>query len=140
MLSPMLDRVLHGTILVVCRASREATVDKAVVGLAAAIEALRAELTDVVKRGRDEPMQFRMEPIELTVQAAVTKEANGKIGWSVFGLGSSYEAAATQTLTLRLTPMWKAPDGALTTDFTIAGTGVAGDSFGASPGVGRGPS
>jgi hypothetical protein len=109
------------------------TVDKAVVGLSAAIEALRAELTDAVEHGRGARMQFRMEPIELTVQAAVTKGANGKIGWSVFGLGSSYETAGTQTLTLRLTPMWQTADGALTADFTIAGAGVAGDTFGARP-------
>jgi hypothetical protein len=107
-----------------------------VVGLSAAIEALRAELTDAVEQGRDARMQFRMEPIELTVQAAVTKGANGKIGWSVFGLGSSYETAGTQTLKLRLTPMWQTPDGALTADFTIAGTGAAGDSFGAPPASG----
>jgi len=104
-----------------------------VVELAAAIEALRAELTDAVGRGRDEPMQFRVEPIELTVQAAVTKEANGKIGWSVLGLGGLYESVVTQTLTLRLAPMWKAADGTLTTDFTIAAAGPAGDTFGPQP-------
>lgn len=106
------------------------------VGLATAIEALRAELTDAMDQGRNKPMQFGMEPIELTVQAAVTKEANGKIGWSVLGLGGSYAAAATQTLKLRLTPTWKAPDGTLTTDFTIAGVGPAGDRFGPQPAAG----
>lgn len=110
--------------------------DQSVVGLAAAIEALRAELTDAMDRGKDAPMQFGMEPIELTVQAAVTKEANGKIGWSVFGLGGSYESAATQTLKLRLTPTWRKPDGTMTTDFTIAGAGVVGDRFGPADGSG----
>ena len=105
----------------------------AVVGLAAAIEALRAELIDAVHRGRDEQMQFRVEPIELTVRAAVTKEGDGKIGWSVLGLGGKYEAATTQTLILRLAPLWKAPDGSLTTDFAIASAGAAGDTFGPQP-------
>ena len=38
-------------------------------------------------------MQFSVEPIELTAQVAVTKEADGKIGWSLLGVGGSYEAA-----------------------------------------------
>ena len=101
-----------------------------VVGLAAAIEALRAELTDAVSKGWDQHVQFRMDPIELTVRAAVTKEADGKVGWSVLGLGGSYESATTQTLTLRLTPVWKTADNVLTTDFTIASAGPAGDTFG----------
>jgi len=113
-------------------------VNNAVVGLASAIEALRAELTDAVDRGRDEPLQFRVEPVELTVQAVVTKGANGKIGWSVLGLGGSYESAATQTLTLRLAPLWKAADGQLTTDFTIAAAGAAGDTFGPPTAPSRG--
>jgi len=115
-------------------------VEGAVVGLAAAIEALRAELTDAVDRGRDESMQFRVEPVELTVQAAVTKEANGKIGWSVLGLGGSYDSVATQTLTLRLAPVWKTANGTLTTDFTIAVAGVAGDTFGPQPSADAGRS
>lgn len=132
-------RVEHGTITSWIRTRLGGVVDGAVVGLAAAIEALRAELTDAVGRGRDEPMQFRVEPIELTVQAAVTKEADGKIGWSVLGLGGKYEAATTQTLTLRLAPMWRAADGGLTTDFMIAAAGEAGDTFGPqrSPGTER---
>jgi hypothetical protein len=105
----------------------------AVVGLAAAIEALRAELTDAIGLGRGQPIQFGIEPIELTVQAAITKEANGKIGWSVLGAGASYDAASTQTLTLRLTPMWKATDGRLTADFTIADAALAQDHFGPEP-------
>lgn len=107
--------------------------DRAAVGLAAALEALRAELIDAVLQGRSQPMQFRVEPIELTVQAAVTKGANGKIGWSVLELGGSAEASHTQTLTLRLTPVWKTRNGTLTQDFTIASAGPAGDAFGPQP-------
>ncbi|MBD0692549.1 trypco2 family protein [Streptomyces sp. CBMA123] len=107
--------------------------DKPVVGLAAAIEALRAELTAALDKGQDKPMQFRLEPIELTVQASVTKDGGGKIGWSVLGIGASAEAANTQTLTLRLAPMWKTPEGTLTTDFTITSITAGGDTFGPPP-------
>jgi hypothetical protein len=108
-------------------------VEDPVVGLAAAIEALRAELTEAVYKGWDKHMQFRVDPIELTVQAAVTKEANGKIGWSVLSLGGSYKSADTQTLTLRLTPLWKTADGTPTTDFSIASMLSAGDTIGPQP-------
>ncbi|MGZ4665226.1 MAG: trypco2 family protein [Frankiaceae bacterium] len=104
--------------------------DTAVVGLAAAIEALRAELTEAINRGWGQGMQFQVEPVELTVQAVVTKDANGKIGWKIFEVGGSYESAATQTLSLRLAPVWKRADGTLVKDFTIAAAGPAGDSFG----------
>ncbi len=104
--------------------------DGAVVGLAEAIEALRAELTEAADRGSDQPMQFRAEPIELTVQAAVTRTADGRIGWAVLSMSGGYESAVTQTLTLRLAPMWRAGDGALTDDFTITGTAPAGDTIG----------
>lgn len=100
------------------------------VGLAAAIEALRAELTDAMDQGSDKRMQFRLDPVEVTLQVTVTKEVNGKIGWSVLGLGGSGESADTQTLTLRLTPVWRTVDGTRTTDFMIASVGPAGDVFG----------
>lgn len=107
--------------------------DDAVIGLAAAIEALRAELMDAVDQARGKAMQLRVEPIEVTMQVAVTREANGKLGWKVLELGGSYQAATTQTLTLRLQPVWRASDGRLTPDFTIAAAGPAGDTFGAQP-------
>ena len=81
-------------------------------------ESLRAELTKAVEAGKDQPMQFSVDPIELTAQVAVTKGADGKIGWNLLGLGGSWESASTQTLTLKLTPVWKKPDGTLERDFT----------------------
>jgi len=60
---------------------------KVIVGLAEAVESLRAELMKAVEAGKDQPMQFSVEPIELTAQVAVTKEADGKIGWSLLGIG-----------------------------------------------------
>ncbi|MFE7782979.1 trypco2 family protein [Streptomyces nigrescens] len=106
------------------------TVEKGVVELSAAIEALRAELTAAVERGQSQQMQFRLDPIELTVEAAVTKEASGKIGWSVLGLGGKWEAEVSQTLTLRLSPVWQGLDGTLTTDFTISSITASGDTIG----------
>lgn len=103
---------------------------KAVVGLAEAVESLRAELLTAVEAGKDQPMQFSLEPIELTAQVAVTKDANGTIGWHLLGIGGSYESASTQTLTLKLAPVWKKPDGTLERDFTIASSGPAGDVIG----------
>lgn len=92
----------------------------AVVGLADAIRALREELITVITEGESEPIRFRLAPIELSLQVAVTKEAQGKIGWKVLGLGGSYESATTQTLKLRLEPVLLAGDGTVTHDFTIS--------------------
>jgi hypothetical protein len=90
--------------------------DEAVIGLASAVEALRRELAEALEAGRGQDIQFGLEPIELTVQAAVSREANGKIGWKILGLGGSYESARTQTLTLRLTPMLRTGE-----EVTLAG-------------------
>ena len=103
---------------------------KVIVGLAEAVESLRAELMTAVEAGKGQPMQFSVEPIQLTAQVAVTKEANGKIGWHLLGIGGSYDSADTQTLTLKLAPVWKNPDGTLERDFTIASAGPAGDAIG----------
>ena len=104
--------------------------DDALVGLADAIEALRGELTEAIGRGKGHPMRFTLEPIELTVQAVVTKDASGKIGWKVLEVGGAYEKARTQTVTLRLTPLWRRSDGALTADFAIAAVAEEGDTAG----------
>jgi hypothetical protein len=102
----------------------------AVVGLAAAIEALRTELSGAMAAGGGQGMQFALEPIELTVQVVVTDEGNGKIGWKILEFGGSHELAATQTLKLTLTPVWKRPDGSFVRDFTIASFAVSEDRVG----------
>lgn len=94
--------------------------DKAVVGLTEAIEALRGELMTAAAAGGDQAMRFSIEPVELTVQVAVTKDAKGKIGWAIFQAGGRYENVTTQTLTLRLAPLWLREDGTLTSDFAIS--------------------
>jgi hypothetical protein len=100
------------------------------VGLADAIAALRTELLAAMGEGAGAPMRFRLAPVELSLQVAVTKEAGGKIGWHVLGLGGSYTSAATQTLALRLEPVWRKDDGFYTADFTIADQGDQSPHFG----------
>jgi hypothetical protein len=91
----------------------------AVIGLAAAITALREELLLALEAGENSDMRFRLAPIELSLQVAVTKEGEGKIGWKVLGLGASHESATTQVLKLRLEPVRSAGDGSYTDDFVI---------------------
>ena len=67
------------------------------------------------------PMRFRLAPVELSLQIAVTNEAGGKIGWKVPGLRGSYTCAAAQMSALRLGPVWREDDGSYTSDVTIAG-------------------
>jgi len=97
----------------------------AVVGLAEAIAALRQELTAAMAEGSEADMKFRLAPVELSMQAAVTKDASGKIGWHVLGLGGSYSSESTQTLKLRLEPSWKQRDGSYSSDFVISDQGPA---------------
>ena len=91
-----------------------------VVGLADAIQALREELMVAFTEGQGNLVQFRLAPIELSLQVAVTKGAQGKVGWHVLGLGGSYESAATQTLKLRMQPLAVAGDGTVHDDFIVS--------------------
>ncbi|MEU4428455.1 trypco2 family protein [Actinoplanes sp. NPDC024001] len=102
-----------------------------IVGLADSIEALRAQLTEAVNRGAGQSMLFQLSPIELELQAVVTKDVNGEIGWSLVGAGGSSGAATTQTLRLTLTPLWKGPDGLPTSNFAVAEQSEPGPRFGA---------
>jgi hypothetical protein len=90
------------------------------IGLAEAITALREELLEAIDTGEDAPVRFRLAPVELSLQVAVTKEGSGKIGWHVLGLGASYESATTQTLRLRLEPLWRKANGTFDSDFMVA--------------------
>jgi hypothetical protein len=99
--------------------------EKTVVGLADAIEALRLELLEAAVAGEDHRMRFAIEPIELTVQVAVTKDVNGKVGWKILEAGAGVQHVATQTLTVRLVPLWRTGDNTVTPDFTVASTALA---------------
>lgn len=117
--------------------------------LAAAIEGLRAGLTQAMDAGAGEGVHFDVESIELTVQAVLTDEGHGRVGWKVLDVGGSREVANTQSLRLSLVPVWvsrsdgsvkrhpliagQVPGGPPTIPGTpLAGSGVAG------PGAGRG--
>jgi hypothetical protein len=85
---------------------------EATVGLSEALIALRQELITAWKEGEGpgQRMRFRVpEPIELTIQAAVSKNLGGEAGikWWLLTLGAkgSRELTATQTLTLKLAPV-----------------------------------
>jgi hypothetical protein len=101
-----------------------------VIGLAAAIAALREELVEAVGAGENADMRFRLAPVELTLQAAVTREGEGKIGWKILGLGGSYESATTQVIKLRLEPAWRRRDGSYTADFVVSDQAQQPVSFG----------
>jgi Trypsin-co-occurring domain 2 len=90
------------------------------IGVAAAIASLRQELLLATESGKESDVRFRITAIDLSLQVAATKEGNGKIGWTILGLGASYESATTQTLKLTLEPIWRTPDGSLVSDFTVS--------------------
>ena len=104
--------------------------DGAQLGLADVIEGLREELSAAIDQGADQQLQFALDPIELTLQTVVSKEGGGKVGWKVLEVGGTAKSADTQTLTLRLTPVWKKADGTLVRDFTVGSAGVLGDRMG----------
>ena len=85
------------------------------VNLSSAIEALRNDLARAWWDGKDKRVRFKVEPVELTVQAGVTKKGTGQAGikWHILTLGGtkSRENAVTQTLKLKLAPVFYDKDG-----------------------------
>jgi hypothetical protein len=79
------------------------------VELSEAIRALRTALRAAWLGGEGERIRFAVEPVELTLQAGVTRVAKGAAGirWHVLTLGGdrSRESVSTQTLKLRLMPI-----------------------------------
>lgn len=109
--------------------------NEGLLGLADAIEGLRAELTFAIEEGakQRERMRFRVtEPVVLEVQAVATKVGQGKVGWKVVEVGGSYTAANTHKITVKLSPEWW-NGSEYTTDFLIASAGPAGAKFGPQP-------
>lgn len=78
------------------------------IGLAEAIEALRMELTAAMITGTGQSIRFKPGPVELTVQAALTKSIGGNAGikwWLIeAGADASRQTAVTQTLKISLQP------------------------------------
>jgi hypothetical protein len=79
------------------------------VPLAAAIRALRAELTQAWTDAHDESLRFKVAPVELTLEAAVTWTGTGTGGikWWLLEAGGevSREKTVTQTIKLTLDPV-----------------------------------
>jgi hypothetical protein len=89
---------------------------RGVVGLSEALIALREELLAAWWEGKGpgRRLRFRIaEPIELTIQAAVTNDIEGHAGvkWWLLdvGGGASHSAVSTQTLQLKLAPVMYDP-------------------------------
>ena len=85
------------------------------VDLSAAIAALRRDLAAAWQEGRRKPVRFKFEPVDLTVQAGVTQTGKGEAGvkWHILTIGGakSKETQVTQTLHLRLSPVFYGDDG-----------------------------
>jgi hypothetical protein len=85
--------------------------EESLIPLAKAIEDLRAELLEALRKGANQELQFRLKPIELELKLAVTKQAEANAGvkfWVVqLGGKGGYDAATTHTLKLTLEPVGK---------------------------------
>jgi Trypsin-co-occurring domain 2 len=79
------------------------------IALADSINALRAELSTAWTRSQNQTLRFRPSPVELTLQAAVTSDAQAEFGvrWWLIELGGelSRQSAVTQTVKLTLDPV-----------------------------------
>ncbi|TDO45616.1 hypothetical protein EV651_1285 [Kribbella sp. VKM Ac-2571] len=78
------------------------------VPLAAAVEALRIELTQAFAAGKGKSLRFVPAPVELTLQVAMTTAGSVKAGvrWWLISAGgeASRQSVATQTVKLTLDP------------------------------------
>lgn len=76
--------------------------------LADVLAQLRAELAEAQARAQNEPLKLTVKDVEVELQVATTKEANGKVGFKVWLLegegGGGYTREQTHTLRLRLDP------------------------------------
>jgi hypothetical protein len=86
------------------------------VDLADAIEGLRAALTEAIDRRQAKVHPCCRRPVELTLEAAVTYDGHGQVGWKILEFGGSRESSTTQTLKLSLTPVWQTAEGAVVAD------------------------
>lgn len=97
---------------------------KGAVPLAAAIAALRSELTQAWWDAQNQSLRFKVAPVELTLEAAVTYTSKGVAGvkWWLIELGGELarESAVTQTVKLTLDPVTFGPDGQVQTVFIDA--------------------
>ena len=95
------------------------------VDLAEAIEALRSQLGQAMDSAPARGLRFRPGPVELTVQAALTKGMGGNAGirWWLIEAGGdiSRQSVVTQTLKISLQPVVVNDEGKVV-DALISGT------------------
>lgn len=95
------------------------------IGLSQAIETLRLELSEAQASGRDGEVRFGLETVDLELSVAVTKDANGKIGWKIVEAGGSVGTERTQTIRLSLKPL---SGGAASKEATAGGIVISGET------------
>lgn len=95
------------------------------IGLSQAIETLRLELSEAQASGREGEVRFALETVDLELSVAVTKDANGKVGWKILEAGGSVGTERTQTIRLSLKPL---SSGAASKEETAGGIVIAGES------------
>jgi hypothetical protein len=95
-----------------------------VLPLAESIDALRRELSDAIRTGENEDLQFALGTVELELQVEARREGTGGAG-IVFGVVSagakgSRSSSSTHTLRLKLTPVRAGADGRERRDVLVA--------------------
>lgn len=78
------------------------------VGLADAVQALRAELATAMEESQDEALRFELGPVEMEFLLEVQRDVGGEAGvkfWVVsLGAKGSVSRGSTHRVTLSLTP------------------------------------
>lgn len=94
------------------------------VPLADAIAALRAELLQAWVDAQNQQLRFRVSPVELTLQTAVTWTGKGRAGikWWLLDIGAeaSRTGTTTQTIKISLDPVTLDADGNVVSVFIDA--------------------
>jgi hypothetical protein len=97
-------------------------VEESLVGLADAIRSLRAELTQAMQEGEGQGLRFKVDPVELEFELAVTSTKGGGGGikfWVVTAEAKLDKATATtHRIKLSLAPLMKTAEG--DTDVVVA--------------------
>lgn len=101
--------------------------------LSEAIGSLREQLEVATHAGAASALELVVESLELTVEVGVEREADGKIGWSVLGIGAQRTSSTTQKLVLAFRPRWRGKQPASATDFAIADHEAGTSSIGKVP-------
>jgi hypothetical protein len=78
------------------------------IGLADAIDTLRAEILEAQMRAAGQPVQFPIQTLTVQLKVGLTKLADGKVGFKVpfveAGVSAGLHQESTQTVTLVLGP------------------------------------